>query len=79
MCKIVHKGYFELETRVIIKIDTSYESQGYFHWKNKTKNVLEKTKNRNGQLAPQILNIFSQKFMDWSLGLIGKIDAKGID
>ena len=70
MCKIVHKGYFELETRVIIKIAKKMIPHMNSLEKNKTKNVFEKTKNQNGQLAPQILIIFLQKFMV-VLGLIG--------
>ena len=46
------------------KNDSSYESQGYFHWKKTKTNFFLKKKNQNGQLkkthfpAPPILNIF---------------------
>ena len=49
-----------------------------FTWKNKTKNVFEKAKKQNGQLAPQIFNIFSQKFMDWFLGELERLTQRAL-
>jgi hypothetical protein len=63
---------------------TSYENQGFCHWKKKKKKKNLEKKIQNGRLkkahfpAPPILNIFSWKFHGFVLGLVELIDAKGI-
>ena len=79
VCKIVKKGCFRLETRVIINILKKMIP----HMKPKVV-FIGKKQNQNGRLkkahfpAPPILNIFSRKFHGLVLWLVGLIDAKGI-
>ena len=55
-------------------------SQVVFHWEKNKKNIFVLKKIKKGHFpAPPILNIFFQKFHGLVLGLVGLIDAKGID
>ena len=72
-CKILKKPSI-----VGKKNDTSYESQGYFHWK-KTKNFFFLKKNQNGQLKKSSFSssAISQYFFannSWIGPLVSRID-----
>ena len=86
---LLHTPSFLVEIRVIIKISKNPCYPINVDWfslewsKKKKKNSKKKFKMADSKKphfpAPPILNIFSWKFHGLVLGLVGLIDAKGID
>ena len=78
VCRLDGKDYFGLKTRVITSLLT-YKCWLIFMTMKQKKNSKWTTQKKGHFPSPPILNIFFQKFHGWVLGLVGLIDAKGID